>query len=201
MRATLWQGTSEASEIVREILRAAVFGLAGIPLDVVDSSEELLAAVAYTRRSSDHDILVIDCFDGTSDDIQRCIPIVTGTPLTVHIVHPREDVVRELEQAAGRSLVWLPSDMTIKFLLDKLNVLRGLIAVEAAQDARLILKNREREVLRLLAERYTDAQIAQQLDVSESTVKTTVRALKDGLGVETRPDLREMYRRWSRGTN
>ncbi len=201
MRATLWQSTSEAGAIVREILRAAVFGLADIPLDTVDSGEELLAVAARARRSSDRAILVVDCFYGEPGDIDRCIPIVTTTTLPIHIVHPREGAVRELEQVAGRSLVWLPATLPIEVLLDKVHALRGLVATASTQGARPGLTDRERAVLRLVAERYTDTQIAQQLDVSESTVKATVRRLKATLGVDTRTAMRTVYRRWTPEVN
>jgi len=182
-------------------LRAAVFGLAGIPLDVVTSGEALLAASVSARRFSDRAILVIDCFYGEPGDIDRCIPIVTGTTLPIHIVHPREEAVRELEQVAGRSLVWLPATLPIEVLLDKLHTLRGLVATAAAQGTRQALTDRERAVLRLVAERYTDTQIAHELDVSASTVKTTVRRLKATLGVDTRTDMRAVYRRWTQEDN
>lgn len=196
MRATLWQGATEASEILREVLRGALFGLAGIPLDVVSTGEDLLAAAAQARRASDNDILVIDCVEGLPGDIDRCVPIVTRTKLSVHIVHPREATVRALEDVAGRTLVWLPSDATLYDLIDKLHVLRALVAAEkAAVLDRPTLTPRRREVLRLVGERYTTPQIAWQLDISESTVKAHVRSLKDIFGVETRQDLRTINRR------
>jgi len=104
MRATIWQGTNSASEIVREVLRA-VFALAGIAFDVVDTQEALLVVAARSRRVADRHILIIDCFAGELDDIDRCIPVVTRTPLAVYILHPRETAVRSLEEIAGRSLI------------------------------------------------------------------------------------------------
>lgn len=162
MRATLWQGTTEASEVVREVLRG-LFKLAGIEFAVVDTGEELLAAAAQARRSSDRDILVIDCFHGTPEDMDRSATIVTRTQLSVHIVHPREEAVRTLEELAGRHLVWLPSDATIEALLDQLHALRALAGTTAPPATRPLLTPREREVAPLLADGRTNAEIARAL--------------------------------------
>jgi len=201
MHAILWQGTGPAAEIVREILRAALFGLAGIPMEVVDTSDALLAAADDQRLHDDTALLIIDCFYGEPTDIDRCAAIVMRTMLPVHIVHPREDAVRDVEEIAGRSLVWLPSAATIDVLLDKLHLLRALVAAEAthatesaahgrppapedgaAETAPLPavptspapLTSRERRVQQLVSLRYTNDQIAVQLGISKHTVKNHI---------------------------
>lgn len=194
MRATLWQGTTEASEIVREILRSAFFGLAGIPLDVVDTLDDLLAAAARSRRASATHILVIDCFDGAPGDVDRRVAVVTRTALPVHIVHPRLATVREIEQVAGRPLVWLPSDATMHILLDKLHTLRALAAADAKVE-RPALSPRVREVAELLSDGQTNAEIAAHLGIQEDTVKKHVQTILHTFGVPSRHAFRQLYRK------
>jgi len=193
MRAILWQGTTDASAIFREILRG-LFTLAGIEFVVVDTEEELLAAAAQARRAGDHDILVIDCFHGTPDDMDRCATIVTQTQLSVHIVHPREEAVRTLEELAGRQLTWLPSVVTIEVLVDKLHMLRVLAGTTAPAARRPLLTPRERDVAPLLADGRTNAEIAAALCTTEETAKTHVRAILHKFGTASRQEFGRTYR-------
>lgn len=193
MRATLWQGSSEASEIVREILRG-IFKLAGIDSFTVDTAEELLAAAARARRAADRDILIIDCFHGRPDDIDRCIAIVTRTRLSVHIVHPRQEAVRLLEEIAGRQLAWLPADATIDILLDLLHALRVLVAESTETAARPSLTNREREVAELVAVGQSNAEISTALHITKDTVRTHVRALLRKFDATSRAKFVAVYR-------
>jgi len=194
MRATLWQRMGEESEIVHETLRA-IFGLAGIPLNVVDTQEALLAAAARARRASDKDILVIDCYHGKPCDTDRCVDVATRTRLPIYIVHPNADVVRGLGGIVGRPLVWLPSDLTVAVLRDKLHALRALAAADAQTQAkRPPLTERERDVIALLADNYTTGKIAGKLNLSEDTVNGYVQAMMRKFGVSSRRDLGRIWR-------
>jgi len=193
MRATLWQEKSLVGEVVREVLRT-IFSLAHIAFDVVDTQEDLLAAARRSRRAADRHILIIDCFVGEANDFDRCIPIVTQTSLTVYIVHPRETAVRDLEEIAGRALVWLPAGATLQDLADKLQVLRALAAAEATKPPRPALTNREREVAELVAEGHSNAEISVCLQITEDTVRTHVRTLMRKFDTPTRPKLMAAYR-------
>ena len=69
----------------------------------------------------------------------------------------------------------------------------GSAGAEATQSApggdrrrQTMLSSREQEVLRLIAEGLTNKQIAHQLTVTESTVKTHVTSLFNKLGVDSR---------------
>lgn len=193
MRATLWQGSGEASAIVREVLRG-IFKLAGIDFRTVDTREELLATAAQARRASDRDILIIDCFHGEPDDIDRCLPIVTQTRLSVYIVHPRQEAIHMLEEIAGRPLTWLPADATITILLDLLHALRALVTVCATAPARPSLTKREREVAELVAAGESNAEIGAALHITEDTVRTHLRALLRKFGVTSRAIFIAVYR-------
>ncbi len=50
------------------------------------------------------------------------------------------------------------------------------------------LRPRERQVLQLVADGYENKQIARELDLSEATVKTYLRAIFDRLGVSSRAE-------------
>lgn len=177
MRATLWQGDGAASEIVREILRGLCV-LANIHFDVVLTQQDLLAAAATSRRSVDRHILLIDCFYGEPGCMDRCAGVVTGTTLTIYIVHPREDAIRDLSEIAGRSLGWFPSNATIDILLDKLHMLRALAAADTAGAvARPALTPRQREVAELLADGRTNSEIAGALRIAKATAKTHVQTI------------------------
>lgn len=63
-----------------------------------------------------------------------------------------------------------------------------------------MLSRREREVLRLLAEGKSDAEIAQDLDLSKYTVHTHVRTILAKLNVENRVQAAVVWDRWVRGT-
>jgi len=190
MRATLWQQTGEISEIMREVLRG-LFTLAGIDFDVVDTGEALLAAASQARRATDRDIIVIDCSSGVSGDMQRCIPIIRGTQLVVHIVHPREQAVRDLEAVAGRQVVWFSTTSTPIDLQDKLQLLRTIATEPTEMWERPILTEREREVTALLIDGRTNAEIADQLHMAKDTAKKHVHAVLQKFEVNSRRALRQ----------
>ncbi len=135
MRATLWQGSDEMSVLRRTILEV-VFDAAGIPLDVVSTLDDLLAAVVRSRRASNYHFLIVDCAVGSPSDVDRCVAVATRTPLPIHIIHPSDEVFRAIEDAAGRPLVWLPANFSPEVLLAKLHALKAQVAVadeEAAE--------------------------------------------------------------------
>jgi DNA-binding CsgD family transcriptional regulator len=193
MRATLWQGATEASAITREVLRG-LFKLAGINFDVVDTQEALLAATTRSRRGNDAELLVIDCLEGQPADIDRCIAVASQTPLRLYIVHPRAAAVRQVEEVAGRSTVWVPTHATMCDLLDLLHGLRGLVNAVAARGERPALTEREREVAALLADGHTNAEIAADLHITEDTVKTHVQAIMQKFSVTSRRAFGRVYR-------
>jgi len=196
MRAILWQGSGEESELVRESLRG-LFTLAGIDFDVVDTREDLFAAAARSRRANDMHIIVIDCYHGEPKDTDRCADVIdqtNGTKPSIQVVHPDEQVVRDLEGIAGRPLGWLPSAFTVPILREKLHALRAVAMVTATTVERPALTTREREVAELIADGLSNGEIEKALHLTESTVKTYVRTLLRKFEVKTRPAFIAKYR-------
>lgn len=80
---------------------------------------------------------------------------------------------------------------------------RGLLAEWVAEqrtpDLGAVLSARQREILELLAEGSTNAEIAGRLFLSESTVKQHLRAAYKALGVRNRREAAAFSRRWRRG--
>ena len=86
------------------------------------------------------------------------------------------------EVAAGRRYLSSPlSERAIEAYVQK--------AADAAVDPYEMLTNREREVLHLAAEGYTNAEIADQLSISPRTAETHRANLMHKLGLRTHTDL------------
>lgn len=86
---------------------------------------------------------------------------------------PLDDLIRAVETVAGGGLYVDP-------------VLAGAIAREQAGDRVPTLTQREREVLRLLADGHSNEEIGRRLFISPETVRTHVRKAMAKLGADTR---------------
>ncbi len=69
------------------------------------------------------------------------------------------------------------------------------LPVESAQADDVALSEREREVVRLIAAGYTNAEIAEQLQVAERTVKTYRARAIEKLGFSSRAEITAYVRR------
>ena len=95
---------------------------------------------------------------------------------------PVEDVVAALH-AAARGVAWLGPGAADAVL----GRMRGRVTERTAPDATIDpLSDREREVLRLLAEGLENSQIAQALGVAPRTVRNHVSRILEKLGVDNR---------------
>ncbi len=184
MHAIFWYGTGETAALRYELLEA-VFAAAGIPLDRAVTLEEVVAIAMHSRRAEDHDIVVIDCYQGEPSDVDRCVAVATRTRLDIHVIHPHEATVRDIERIVGRPLAWLPADFTFSLLLDKLHALTAQAALAAADAARErpALTTREREVARLVARGLDNQAIADQLYITGNTVKSHLHSITGKLGL------------------
>lgn len=86
---------------------------------------------------------------------------------------PLDDLIRAVETVAAGGLYVDP-------------VLAGVIASSQAGDRLPVLTQREREVLRLLADGHSNEEIGRRLFISPETVRTHVRKAMDKLDADTR---------------
>ena len=66
-------------------------------------------------------------------------------------------------------------------------------------DLRVLLSARQREILELVAEGFTNAEIAERLYLSESTIKQHLRAAYKALGVRNRHEATAFWQSYRRG--
>lgn len=187
-QATLWEGNPDLTAILR-----TVFALATIALDVVSTPHALLTAEQYAM---DGDFLLIDCSHAHSDDMARCMTVVTRTRLPVYVVHPRADVVDGLRRFALGHVHWFDPAMAGLAALERLRLLKAQGALLPPRSVDHTLTDREREVWRLVAEGHTDKEIARRLVLGESTVRRVVAQIKQKVGLSERRELIRCYRRF-----
>ena len=68
---------------------------------------------------------------------------------------------------------------------------KNVVILEKQSDPFSILFRREKEVARLAAKGYTNAQIAEELYISIETVKRQMSTIFEKLGIESRKQLKE----------
>jgi len=192
LRATLWEQNPDVTALLE-----TACALAGVELEVVSTAEALLATAARARAD---DFLLIDCSWALPDDLTRCALILSQTAVPVQIVHPHLDAQTALlpELPSGR-VRWLRPAAVGLTVLDELRLRRA--AAAAAADARRgpHLTDRQREVYRLIAAGYHDAEIAAQVGMRPGTVKTYVARLKAKFDLRTRAALIAAYPRLAGG--
>jgi DNA-binding NarL/FixJ family response regulator len=184
--ATLWEENPDLAPILR-----IVFRLAEIGLSVVSSAEALLAAA---EESQSGDFLIVDCSRALSGDMARCTSIVAQTDLPVHIVHPRQDVVKHLEGQARGPLLWLPPEQVGLGLLDNLRLLQAAPHAPKSSHPFGQLTTHEIDIIRLVAEGRTNQEIANELKMGLSTVKSYIARIKREASLATRHELMAFYR-------
>lgn len=167
----------------------------GLRLDLASTAEGFLAS-AKALCPEDGAFLIVDCTT-MATALARASIAATRTALPVHICHPREGFVDDLHAIAHGAVHWLPPEWVGLALLDRL---RGLQVVAADQPAEAPvptgapLAPREQEVLHLVAEKLSNAQIAARLGLSENTVRSHLASIRTKLGLHTRRDMIRAYR-------
>lgn len=174
----------------------------------VTSGEALLDELQYTRP----DLIVLDIHMQGCDGFQ-CLTEIRRRELPIKVVMLSATVDREVLQYAwelqadGYALKTDPPRQTVEIIR---NVGHGQLVFPQAirrpantypQRSKLLtsLTERERDVLHLLADGQTNAQIGTQLSVQESTVKFHVQNILHKLGATNRTEAAQMYFRENQG--
>ena len=180
-------------EVVREGLRLALLRSSHIRVVGEAPDGETAVALAERRRP---DVVIMDLRMPQMDGIEATEEIVARVPDTRVLVFTayseRALLQRGLESGAhGYVLKETPHDTLLK-AIEK--VAGGETFVDPAlipslatgKDGQDILTQREREILQLLADGMSNAEVATQLFISQETVKSHVRHILAKLEAETR---------------
>jgi DNA-binding NarL/FixJ family response regulator len=180
-------------EVVREGLRLALLRSASIRVVGEASDGETAVALAERRRP---DVIIMDLrmpgMDGieATEEIVRAMPDAKVLIFTAYSERallqrglesgargyilkeaPHETLLRAIEKVAGGETFVDPAPMS---------------ALTKSRDGNDVLTAREREILQLLADGMSNADVAQQLFISQETVKSHVRHILTKLEADTR---------------
>jgi DNA-binding NarL/FixJ family response regulator len=157
----------------REQALARVGAIVEEPLDGVEATRRLVDANTRAR------ILVLTTFD--LDEYVHAAIRAGANGFLLKDVQPAELVAAIQVVAAGNALF---APAATQRLLDRFATSTGVSpADESSLDQ---LTEREREILRLIANGLSNAELATQLHLSETTVKTHVSSMLRKLGVRDR---------------
>ncbi len=147
----------------------------------LEQDDDLASEVGVARAATpDAAVLVYAPF---ADLALACEALKAGANGLLHTGIPSQEIRRALSVALEGETV-LPRTLLSMWLEERRRA-----------DPNLLLGPRELETLRLAAEGLTNAQIAQKLYLSESTVKQHLRAAYKELGVRNRNDAAGLLRR------
>ena len=155
--------------------------------------------------------IVVYCPDGedVTQALKRLQDLVPHTPILVLGLHSSDKLplVRKALQAGVAGFIHIgmkPSEIVYALHIASkgetviprdlaLELLKTLTTPEELPDLRA-LSHRQREILDLVAQGLTNAQIAQQLFLSEYTIKQHLRAAYKHLGVRNRTEAAKLVR-------
>jgi DNA-binding NarL/FixJ family response regulator len=140
-----------------------------------------------TLEEESRDLFLIVDYAAPTDAL---VQPATGTAPTAGPVSSPCTIAYHGQATAPGEVAWVPSEVV---RLSPQESLRPPGAIPAASP----LTAREQEVLQLIGAGVSYKRIAARLHVAESTVKTTVRSIKDKLDLVTREDLVAAARRLS----
>jgi DNA-binding NarL/FixJ family response regulator len=180
-------------EVVREGLRLALLRSSHVRVVGEAPDGETAVALAERRRP---DVVIMDLRMPQMDGIEATEEIVSRVPDTSVLVFTayseRALLQRGLESGARGYVLKEAAHETLLKAIEK--VAGGETFVDPAlipslatgRDGQEILTQREREILQLLADGMSNADVAQQLFISQETVKSHVRHILAKLEAETR---------------
>ncbi len=191
--------------VVRQGLRALLEGQPDFQL--VGEAGDGLEAVQLTERLKP-DVLIIDLMMPSLNGLEATRQVSQRSPHTRVVIlsmHANEAYVLEalrngaagyvLKDSSAADLVHAVREVVAgrRYLSSTLSERAIAAYIQKASDVALdpyeMLTNREREVLHLAAEGYTNAEIADQLSISPRTAETHRANLMHKLGLRTHTDL------------
>ena len=191
--------------VVRQGLRVLLEGQPDFQL--VGEAGDGLEAVQLTERLKP-DVLIIDLMMPSLNGLEATRQVSQRSPHTRVVIlsmHANEAYVLEalrngaagyvLKDSSAADLVHAVREVVAgrRYLSSPLSERAIAAYIQKASDVALdpyeILTNREREVLHLAAEGYTNAEIADQLSISPRTAETHRANLMHKLGLRTHTDL------------
>jgi two-component system, NarL family, response regulator LiaR len=187
---------ANAQPIVRHGLRALL--AEEDDLDVVGEAESGSAAVKLARQLRP-DVVVIDLVMAELDGISATRLIRTAAPGTqVVVMTGINENGPAIESIRAGACAYLPKEAGTDALLRAIRgASTGQVALPSAAVAALVrpvgrheaLSERESEVMRLVAQGLPNKQIARELDIAQSTVKSHIGNLLGKLGLLSRTQL------------
>ena len=191
--------------IVRDGIRAVLDREAG-EFKVVAEAADIPSMIRVVREHKP-DLLTLDLtMPGGSSlgALPQCF--IAHPTLAVAILTMREDpeYARQALRAGARSYVLKEAEPAELLQAFRLAVAGGnylhprlgaLMATGEDSSDQVVLSEREREVVRLIANGYTNPEIAEQLNVAERTVKTYRARAIEKLGFSSRAEITAYVRR------
>ena len=148
----------------------------------LSAKDDVASEVEHLRALAPNTSSVVVC--GLSADLQLArSALKAGARGFIHVGMQPEQIVRALLVATMGDVV-LPREL-----------LNHLLLKEQSQGDPLALTTRQREILELVAEGESNAQIASRLFLSESTIKQHLRSAYKILGVKNRTQAARLFRR------
>lgn len=190
VRAVLVGDETDVRAVLVVLLR-----LARIPVRVVAEPPPAAGPGAWTATLTADDLVVLDCSAGDTARLLHWLPHLGPVPAAVVLVHPRADVFHAVAHVLAPGSRWLSPDFPVLTELDRLRAAAALSAIRPEPVDLTALSRREHEVVELVADGLSNADIAEHLDLSPGTVKTYVARGKEKLGRSTRDELREVVGR------
>ncbi|MDX6570103.1 MAG: hypothetical protein QOH15_2681 [Gaiellales bacterium] len=179
-------------EVVREGLRLALSRTPHIRVVGEAADGEAAVALADRRRP---DIVIMDVRMGAMDGFEAAAKIRDGASnaaVLFFTAHAERNLLTRGREAGARGyLLKEAPHATIIRAIDRVAaggefIDPGLATSMVASDREGLLTAREREILQLLADGLSNADVAQRLFISQETVKSHVRHILAKLEADTR---------------
>jgi DNA-binding NarL/FixJ family response regulator len=173
-----WLGEAETVEAGLALVQRAQPDL--VLLDAFLGNESIRDVLTKLREKCGHCRIVV--FANYPDSKNLALAASSGAHGYMLKTLPPDQMVGALKEVL-RGENWMQPDLTQQLYTD---FARGPAAGDAGPGLEVDLTPRQLEILRLVAQGLRNAEIAEQLTISEQTVKTHVARLLEKLGVSSR---------------